>query len=92
MLVLAAYDIANDRRRQRVSLCFEAVGARVQYSVFECELTSVRFDELVATVDSIIDHDDDQVRFYRLAGASASGPTRIVGRRRLEERQDYYIV
>ncbi len=94
MLVLAAYDIADDRRRQQVSLCFEAVGARVQLSVFECELTEPALAELISSVGSIIEENDDQVRFYRLSRASGAwkGSTRIVGRRTIEERQDFYIV
>ncbi|HHP7244558.1 MAG TPA: CRISPR-associated endonuclease Cas2, partial [Elainellaceae cyanobacterium] len=38
MLVLVVYDIANNRRRQKLSKLLEGYGRRVQESVFECFL------------------------------------------------------
>ncbi len=92
MLALVAYDISDDRRRHRVSTHLAARGARVQFSVFECELaTRADFDDLAAEVDAMIDHHDDQVRFYPLTNESDRNLT-VLGQRRIEERQDFYIV
>jgi CRISPR-associated protein Cas2 len=39
MFYLICYDIADDRRRDRVSRFLEGYGLRIQKSVFECVLT-----------------------------------------------------
>ncbi len=43
MLTVIAYDIAEDRRRTQVSTLLEDYGVRVNYSVFECELSAAEF-------------------------------------------------
>ncbi len=92
MIVVAAYDVANDRRRQRLATYFESRGARVQLSVFECEIAD--HSSVAALADEVehrIDPVEDQVRLYVL-DSGAESQTRVLGQRRIEERQDYYIV
>ncbi|WP_334144291.1 CRISPR-associated endonuclease Cas2 [Rhabdothermincola sp.] len=92
MVWLITYDIADDRRREAVSAALAAWGARVQFSVFECEFPdSAVAAEIVAQVEMLIDPVDDQVRVYRLPGEGTSW-RQILGRRRLEEREDFWIV
>ena len=43
-LVIFAYDSSSDRRRQRLATELEAVGSRVQRSVFEAWLTDDDLD------------------------------------------------
>ena len=40
MFILVSYDIPNDKRRLKVMKAVQDYGTRVQYSVFECELTA----------------------------------------------------
>jgi CRISPR-associated protein Cas2 len=90
VVVVIAYDIGDGRRRQEVSVVLEACGARVQYSVFECVVASVEvLVEVIGRIESIVDEDDDQVRFYVLG---AGVEPRIVGNRRLQERQPFWIL
>ena len=42
MQFVVAYDIRQDRRRNKVMNTLKDFGLRVQYSVFECELTARR--------------------------------------------------
>ena len=46
LLYVVTYDIPNDKRRKKVSDLLEGYGRRVQYSVFECLLTSAKYAEL----------------------------------------------
>ena len=41
-------------------------GQRLQYSVFECPLDDLRFEELRAALLEIIKYDDDQILFVSL--------------------------
>ncbi len=40
---VVAYDIADDRRRSKVVKVLEAIGHRVNFSVFECMLTDIQY-------------------------------------------------
>ncbi|WP_208029762.1 CRISPR-associated endonuclease Cas2 [Rhabdothermincola sediminis] len=92
MVWLITYDIADDRRREAVAALLAAWGARVQYSVFECEFPDATVAaDILHRVEELIDALDDQVRVYRLPGEGAGG-VQIMGRRRLEEREDFWIV
>lgn len=66
MLVVVAYDIADDRRRNRVASELENFGQRVQYSVFECHLTQAQLKMLQGRLASLIVEAEDRVRYYTL--------------------------
>lgn len=57
------------RRLTRVAHACEAYGLRVQYSVFECRLSAVKLERLMAALDDIIDSNVDSVNFYRFDGS-----------------------
>lgn len=89
---VVAYDIADDDRREEVSLFLSGYGPRVQLSVFEVELRNAEAAEAFRVrLRSLIDLDDDQVRLYRL-DRDALAQRLIYGARTLEERVDYWIV
>ena len=46
MLILVSYDIIDDYRRTKLAKKLLDWGQRVQYSVFECELTTAQFAEM----------------------------------------------
>jgi CRISPR-associated protein Cas2 len=67
MFYLVCFDIVDDKTRQRIVKILKGNGLRVQKSVFECsDLTEEKYIKLKAKIDDIIDHTEDNVRFYRL--------------------------
>lgn len=73
MDVLVTYDIdtmtpAGERRLLRVARVCEGYGERVQYSVFECRLSSVALERLISQLDSNIERAKDSVNLYRFSG------------------------
>lgn len=60
-LILVGYDIADPRRLRRVADALEAVGDRVQKSVFECGLTPDGLHALRLRLRQIIDTSEDHV-------------------------------
>ncbi len=67
MLYVVSYDITNDRRRAKIARLLEGFGQRVQYSVFECELTDAHYQVLKKKYLRILKVDEgDSVRVYRL--------------------------
>ena len=72
MLVIVAYDVntedkAGRRRLRRVAKVCEAIGQRVQNSVFECQVNLMQMEQLERDLLSEIDLAKDNLRLYRLA-------------------------
>ncbi|MBM7846596.1 CRISPR-associated endonuclease Cas2 [Herpetosiphon giganteus] len=79
MLYLISYDIAVDKRRTRIAKILEGFGQRVQYSVFECDLTAKQYSKLRGKLHKVLrPADGDNLRTYRLCGVCAPH-TEIVG-------------
>ncbi len=69
---LLVYDIANDKRRLKISKACEAVAERVQYSVFEAYLTGVELQKLVKSTGKIMVKEEDSLRVYPICEACKS--------------------
>lgn len=61
---VVAYDIADSRRRAKIVKIMEGLGARVNYSVFECMLTKKQFETMCIQLQSIIKIREDQINIY----------------------------
>ncbi len=71
MLVLVTYDVATrdkagQRRLQQVAKCCLNYGQRVQYSVFECLVTTEQWAIFRHQLVGLIDQGTDSLRFYFL--------------------------
>lgn len=71
MLVIITYDVstltkAGRKRLRRVAKICEAVGQRVQQSVFECRVNLMQYEELERNLLKEINEKEDNLRFYRL--------------------------
>jgi len=71
MLIIVTYDVSTEsragrRRLRRVAKVCEAVGQRVQKSVFECKVNEMQFEELERSLLAEIDESKDNLRFYRI--------------------------
>jgi CRISPR-associated protein Cas2 len=67
--IVVAYDIPDDRRRQRLHDALLNYGTPVQYSVFECLVDNKELAQLKAQVKRSIKPRLDHVRYYPLCGA-----------------------
>ena len=67
MLYVVSYDIPKDKMRTKISKELENYGVRIQYSVFECELTQARFqkryEKLVVLSQEL---EGGSIRVYRI--------------------------
>lgn len=71
MLIIVTYDVSTEsaagrRRLRRVAKACEAIGQRVQKSVFECQVNEMQFEQLERTLLAEIDVAEDNLRFYRI--------------------------
>jgi CRISPR-associated protein Cas2 len=91
MLYIISYDIPSDRRRTRLAKLLEGYGSRVQYSVFECDLTTAQFQRLRGRIGKLVDPQADRVRIYRLCAACV-GTVECIGGGTVEQTVDCIIV
>jgi CRISPR-associated protein Cas2 len=68
---IITYDISDPKRLRNVAKTLEGYGVRLQFSVFECLLDSMRLSKAQAALQSIIDVSEDQILFIYL-GPEAS--------------------
>jgi len=67
--VVVAYDIPDDRRREKLHNALLDYGTPVQYSVFECLLEEKGLARMKRAVTRVIKPRLDHVRYYYLCAA-----------------------
>lgn len=73
-LFIVTYDISNARRWRKVFRCMKGFGEWTQYSVFQCRLTAMDQAELIAELDSLINHAEDHVLLIDICPADKIKP------------------
>ncbi len=68
MRYIVSYDIEKDKLRRIVSEIIAEYGVRVQYSVFECELTEKKVNILRNKIAPLITKKSDSVIFIPFCG------------------------
>lgn len=91
MFVVVSYDIVNDRRRNRLAKILQDYGHRVQKSVFECELDESLYWKMKKRLESLIDREEDSIRYYFLCGRCVHN-IEVSGLGVLREDEDLIIV
>lgn len=62
--VVVVYDIADNKRRAQVVKILENVGLRINFSVFECMLTDIQYEQLKKDISQEINIKYDSVVYY----------------------------
>jgi CRISPR-associated protein Cas2 len=91
MFTIISYDIVQDRRRTRVMKLLKGYGTRVQYSVFECDVTPQQLAAIGGEIRELIDMNTDSVRCYAL-DADAVERIQIMGIGRVTTDPAYYLI
>lgn len=66
MMITVSYDIIDDKQRTRLAKKLLNFGQRVQYSVFECDLTKKQIAEMKKQILPLLDKAKDSLRIYRI--------------------------
>lgn len=64
--IVASYDISDSKRLAKVAKAMKGYGERVLKSVFECNLTRKKFENMKRKMDELIEPVEDSVRYYIL--------------------------
>ena len=90
MFYVVSYDIIDDKRRAKVADILLDFGKRVQYSVFECELTEDYLENLVRKLEEIVDA-EDSIRIYSLC-SNCMKSIRILGTGNITKDENVVIL
>ncbi len=91
MEILAVYDICDPKRLRKIAKMMEGYGLRVQYSVFECQLTNTKIEEMKKNVSKTMNLLEDGFRIYPLMGKSRQKQT-IIGKGNMNEFAEAYAI
>ena len=64
--IVVAYDIADDRRRQKIAKLLVQYGTRCNESVFECLLTEVKIKKMLKHLNALVNEKEDSILIYYL--------------------------
>lgn len=68
---LVTYDIADDKRLRQVFKKMSGYGEHLQYSVFQCELSDKERAQMVADLNPLINHREDQILVFSLGSTDS---------------------
>ena len=89
---LVAYDIRDDRRLRDIASCMEGYGARIQYSVFVCDLSDRERVLLRGDVERLMKQSEDSVMIVDLGAAGDSSRFLFLGHHEKLPSPDVVIV
>ena len=89
--VVVVYDISNDKRRTKLHNRLKDFGSPVQYSVFECLLSTREFEQMKKAVNRIIRVRQDHVRYYVLCAACRKR-IEVIGQKEVTGKPDVIVV
>lgn len=91
MFCLVAYDIVDNNRRHRLFKALRSFGVRAQLSLFECDIPTRRFRELLLAINHAIDENEDDVRVYRVCN-DCFRQAEVFGKAKLMRAEDVIVI
>ena len=91
MLFIITYDIEKNNTRTRLAKKLKDFGPRVQYSVFEADITEAELHKLRKMLKNVPLGKDDSIRLYQIC-ASCLAKIEIWGSGEITQDAKYYIV
>lgn len=89
--LIIAYDIASNRRRNRLVKLLKGYGRRANYSVFECRVRKTEIRQLQEAIADIINSREDSVLYYPLC-RSCVGKRAVDGFRKTTKKNSNQLI
>lgn len=64
--LVVAYDVVDDKRRQKIAKLLQQHGQRCNDSVFECVLTDAKIEKLKGKLAKLANEKEDVILYYYL--------------------------
>lgn len=86
---LICYDVSDNKRRYHISRLLEGYGERIQYSAFECRLSTSHFNQLRNALNRFVT-EEDKLNYYSVCQWCAD-KRHAQGSGLLSRAQHYYV-
>lgn len=91
MLYIVSYDIPDNKRRIKLAKLLEDYGQRVQYSVFELEVSPEMFERVKREMGYLFELEEDNIRVYPICAACAKNVEKV-GTAVKYAREEYLVL
>ena len=91
MQYVVCYDIADDRRRDRVAQALLDYGPRAQESVFVANLDEELAAKMMARLERLVDSQFDRVHIFQVCAACAARTT-VLGTAEIVAEKPFYVL
>lgn len=91
MFLVVSYDIVDNKKRNKVANILEDYGTRVQYSVFECNLTKKLLGKMMDEVLKYINVDEDSLRIYEIC-EGCKPKIKVYGKGKVTEDEEVIVL
>lgn len=91
---IVSYDICDSKRLQKVFKTMRGFGDHIQFSVFRCELNDAERVQMIAKIDKLLHHIEDQVLIIDIGPAPGRSDrcVKSLGRAYVPRSRDAVIV
>ena len=90
MKILITYDIQNTKKRNKISTLLESYGVRVNYSVFELELTNKELNKILKKLKNLSSN-QDSIRVYFFNKETANKSFELLNRPNPFCKDNFYV-
>ena len=91
MTYFFSYDITDARRRIRISKALERFGIRVQKSIFQCDVSPAKAEEIKTALFDILMKKEDSLLFFPLCKA-CNDKVILLGNKNLLKMESFEII
>ncbi len=93
MKYVISYDISSDRLRNKIAKELETYGIRVQYSVFECELSEKQYRDIYKKLVELLEKEDANILIYPLCNICKKRKESVgIGKLEVWEDEDCVVI
>jgi CRISPR-associated protein Cas2 len=90
MKILITYDIQDTKKRNKITALLESYGVRVNYSVFELEISKQKLNTLLKKLKNLA-KDYDSIRVYFFNKDTANKSFELFNRPNPFEKESFYV-
>ena len=65
-MYIVSYDIKSNKLRNKIAKVMEGYGIRVQYSVFECKLTKLQYEQMYEKLVNMMQDEDGNLSLIHI--------------------------
>ena len=91
MTYFFSYDIVDNKRRLQISKALDQFGIRVQKSIFHCDISPLKAEELKSALLDILIDIEDSLLFFPICNSCLEKIV-FIGNRKLMESESFEIL